>query len=281
MRRAVLAAAFAAVILGAGCDSGGKPELRNAIPLKAVPPAGHKLTGHDLDRSAEIMERRLDKLGVDGDVRRDGAGAVVVEVPAGTRLPGSVYRSGLLEFYDFEAVLRGAPVARPNPPATVPAGSAVVSCRVATGTCLSTRPLTGTTAFYLLENRPAMTGRDLKLSRTRPAIDPNSNQPVVLVQFTDRGKRVFHEITRREAQRGALACAGQRDSAAVQRCAQHFAIVLDHELVSAPYIDFVRNPGGIPADNGAQIELDTAGDAKRIAVALQTGALPVRLARLP
>jgi hypothetical protein len=109
MRRAVLAAAFAAIALtAAGCDDGGAPELRNAIRLKAGPPVAHKQTDADLDRSVEIMQRRLDKLGIDGDVRRDGAGAVVVEVPAGTGLPASVYRSGLLEFYDFEAVVVGA-----------------------------------------------------------------------------------------------------------------------------------------------------------------------------
>ena len=165
MRRAVLAAAFAAIAFtGVGCDHEGERAL---VKLKAVPPPGHELTSEDLDRSVEIMQRRLDKLGIDGDVRRDGAGAVVVEVPAGTGLPASVYRSGLLEFYDFEAVVVGAPVAKPKPPAAVPAGTVVVSCKVATGDCHSTRPLPGTTAFYLLENRPAMTGADLDPDGTR------------------------------------------------------------------------------------------------------------------
>jgi preprotein translocase subunit SecD len=67
----------------------------------------------------------------------------------------------------------------------------------------------------------------------------------------------------------------------VLSCGQHFAIVLDHELVSAPYIDLVRNPDGIPADNGMQIEVDSLRAAKRIAIAIQTGALPVQFVRLP
>jgi hypothetical protein len=130
MCRAVPAAAFAAVALtGFACDDGGKP--RDAIRLKAVPPAGHELTREDLDRSVEKMRRRLDKLGVDGDVRREGVDSVVVEVRPGSCLPASIYRSGLLEFYDFEAVLVGAPVAKPNPPPAVPPGTVVVSCRVA------------------------------------------------------------------------------------------------------------------------------------------------------
>jgi SecD/SecF fusion protein len=64
----------------------------------------------------------------------------------------------------------------------------------------------------------------------------------------------------------------------VQRCAQHFAIVLDGEIQSVPYIDFVRNPDGIPGDNGAQIDMGGGGglgEAKRLALVLQTGALPV------
>jgi SecD/SecF fusion protein len=169
---------------------------------------------------------------------------------------------------------------------TVPHNTVVVSCEVASGNCLGAQQ--GVRAFYLLKHRPAdangenqipeMTGRDLKLSGTRADIDPQSNQPVVLMQFTNKGKKIFHEITRQEAERGAIACAGQRDQEAISRCAQHFAIVLDGEIQSVPYINFVENPTGIPGDNGAQIEMGGAGlgEAKDLALVLQTGALPVR-----
>jgi SecD/SecF fusion protein len=54
--------------------------------------------------------------------------------------------------------------------------------------------------------------------------------------------------------------------------------VLDRQIQSVPYIDFVRNPDGIPGDTGAQIDMGGAGlgDAKRLALVLQTGALPVK-----
>jgi SecD/SecF fusion protein len=173
---------------------------------------------------------------------------------------------------------------------TVPVNTVVVSCPVAEGNCFSARPVNSQKAFYLFKYRlpdpkkeddigiPEMTGAELKLSGTRADIDPQSNSPVVLMQFTGKGKRIFHEITRREAERGALVCQGQRDREAVQQCAQHFAIVLDRELQSAPYIDFVRNPDGIPGDTGAQIEMgrgSSLGEAKQLALVLQTGALPV------
>jgi SecD/SecF fusion protein len=58
---------------------------------------------------------------------------------------------------------------------------------------------------------------------------------------------------------------------------QHFAIVLDREIQSTPYIDYCVNPDGIPGDNGAQIDMGGSGlgDAKKLALVLQTGALPV------
>lgn len=342
------------LVVGAGCDNGGNQELRQFARYKAVPPAGHQVTAQDLGRSVEIMQRRLDKLGIDGKVRRQGARVIVVEVPAEVPLHDRsaaaelLGKSALLEFYDFEADLTGpsvnglarSPVAKPSlfellaDPATralakqgtpsqwyrfdankrqvagpartksllghlrpretvlaVPESTVVVTCKVETGNCLTTREIRSKKGFYLVRQSddpsdpvPELTARDLTPSGTRADIDPSSNAPVVLIQFTERGKGVFHEITRREAERGALACAGQRDLDAVTRCAQHFAIVLDHELWSVPYIDFLRNPDGIPGDNGAQIDLGpggSIGEARRLALALQAGALPVQLVRLP
>jgi SecD/SecF fusion protein len=171
----------------------------------------------------------------------------------------------------------------------VPKNTVVVSCdyEADPANCISTQQITTKKVFYLLKHHdpsefpdnpiPEMTGGELKLSGTRADIDPQTNQPVVLMQFTGKGKKVFHDITRQEAQRGATACAGQSDPQAIQQCVQHFAIVLDREIQSVPYIDFKRNPDGIPGDNGAQIDLGggSLGDAKKLALVLQTGALPV------
>ena len=169
----------------------------------------------------------------------------------------------------------------------VPQNTIVVSCDPGSGNCISAKQITGNKAFYLLKFHdpsefpnnpiPEMTGADLKLSGTRADIDPQTNAPVVLMQFTGHGKKVFHAITREEAQRGALACQGASSQQDIQRCAQHFAIVLDNQIQSVPYIDFKRNPDGIPGDNGAQIDMGggSLGEAKKLALVLQTGALPV------
>jgi SecD/SecF fusion protein len=166
---------------------------------------------------------------------------------------------------------------------TVPNNTVPVSC-VATN-CPTQVPGNGAKGFYLLKHHnvqdfpnnpiPEMTGDQLKLSGTRADIDTQTNQPVVLMQFTNKGKKIFHEITRREAQRGALG--GNCNQGKPPPNVQHFAIVLDREIQSTPYIDYCVNPDGIPGDNGAQIDMGGSGlgDAKRLALVLQTGALPV------
>jgi SecD/SecF fusion protein len=166
---------------------------------------------------------------------------------------------------------------------TVPNNTVPVSC-VATN-CPTPVPGNGAKGFYLLKHHnvqdfpnnpiPEMTGDQLKLSGTRADIDTQTNQPVVLMQFTNKGKKIFHEITRREAQRGALG--GNCNQGKPPPNVQHFAIVLDREIQSTPYIDYCVNPDGIPGDNGAQIDMGGSGlgDAKRLALVLQTGALPV------
>jgi preprotein translocase subunit SecD len=293
--------AAAAGLVPTGCEHAKKPET-SVVRLKAVPAPGHRVTARDLNRSASIMRKRLRELGIrDAKVRIDGRDVLALELPTGGAAAKLRFaaKPALLEFYDFEAVLTGRsvtggvpgfPIARPSLAAllgnhrSAPAGTVVVSCKVADGNCLSVEQVTTSKAFYLFKHRPALTGADLNLSGTRADVDPQTNRPVVLMMFTKRGQRVFHEITRLEAERGVLRCGGERGDQAVLRCAQHFAIVLDREIVSVPYVDFVRNPDGISGDNGVQIDMGESGslgDAKRLALALQTGALPVQFVKLP
>ncbi len=295
-----LCVATAALVLISGCGHGRKPETF-VVQLRAVPAPDHLVTTQDLNRSASIMRKRLRELGVpDAKVHIESRDVIAIELPKGaaTNIRFAT-KTALLEFYDFEAVLAGPsvapglsrlPIAKPSLTALLgkdrspPAGAVVVSCKVADGTCLSVQQVTTSKAFYLFKNKPAITGAELDLSGTRADIDPQTNRPVVLMQFTNKGKRIFHDITRPEAQRGALACQGASKDQDVLRCAQHFAIVLDHEIVSLPYIDFARNPDGIPGDNGVQIDLGESGslgEAKKLARAVQTGALPLQFVKLP
>jgi SecD/SecF fusion protein len=112
---------------------------------------------------------------------------------------------------------------------------------------------------------PQLTGSDLKLSGTRQDFDPTTNEPVVLMQFTGSGSHKFQQVTAEEYNRGRN-----------RRIPQHFAIVLDREIRSFPQIDFTKSDlaGGI-SGNAEISGIKSIGEAKDLALVLQTGALPV------
>ncbi|HZB22741.1 MAG TPA: protein translocase subunit SecD [Gaiellaceae bacterium] len=123
---------------------------------------------------------------------------------------------------------------------------------------------------------PEMTGEHLRLNGTRSDFDPSTNEPIVLMQFTDEGEERFGDITRELATRGKL-----RSGTSGQTLLQHFAIVLDDDIKSFPSIDFNENPNGISGSNGAQITgMAGLDEARQLAIVLQTGALPVEFVTL-
>src|SRR2546430_986703 len=99
--------------------------------------------------------------------------------------------------------------------------------------------------------------------------------PIVTFNFTDKGRSAWHKVTRQIAQRGQTQ---QTPGQPAQASFQHFAAVLDGELITVPYIDFQQNPDGIDGANGADIEGGfTIQSAQDLAKLLQIGALPIKL----
>src|SRR5215213_2095670 len=131
--------------------------------------------------------------------------------------------------------------------------------------------------WWVIKDNPVLGGTDIK--------NPEQNfeggaggQPIVTMDFSDKGRKAFADTTRAIAQRGADNAAlngGLQDPIGASH---HFAIRLDNELISTPYINFRENPDGIDGGQGAQISggftLQSAQDLARL---LKTGALPVRL----
>ncbi len=102
-----------------------------------------------------------------------------------------------------------------------------------------------------------------------------SGQPIVTFDFSKKGREIWEKTTREIAQRGRE---NLFPGSNPQSAAQHFAIVLDNELVSVPFIDFQQNPDGIDGRNGSQIEGGfTISSAQELSNVLKTGALPVKL----
>ncbi len=176
----------------------------------------------------------------------------------------------------------------------VPGDLALVKCMPDATYCPNVGP-PNTTYYYLFKFHPRatansgpipeMTGSDLNLKGTRQDFGTSgteSGQPIVLMDFTNSGAKKFQDVTRTLAERGrtrwqtAGSPSGQEDN-----FAQQFAIVLDREIKSAPTVSFRDNPNGIPGTNGAEITgIGDVGEAKDLALVLQTGALPYNFRQL-
>lgn len=130
--------------------------------------------------------------------------------------------------------------------------------------------------YYVLRDRVALKGTDIK--NPEQQFDQGaggSGQPIVTFEFTDQGRKTWQEVTLGISQRGLESFAPGSNP---QAAAQHFAIALDNELISVPYIDFQQNPDGIDGRTGSQIQGGfTIDTAQELANLLKTGALPVRL----
>jgi len=94
-----------------------------------------------------------------------------------------------------------------------------------------------------------LTGKDLK--RAQVVFAPTTGQPQVALTFADEGAKKFEEITRRNVEKP-------------------LAIYLDEVLLTAPRVQQVISEG--EAVISGQFSLD---DAKRLAIQLNAGALPV------
>ena len=198
---------------------------------------------------------------------------------------------------DRDKLLESDAVAEAGKAGTLPKGwkifgappkTAVLKCGIGEESCpgvSASRPLRD--FFYLIRFDPTnadpakvvpeMTGADLKLSGTRADFDTNTGEPIVLMQFTDKGADRFAEITREIAERGRRLS----NFSGGQKIVQTFAIVLDREIKSYPSIDWEQYPNGISGTNGAQITgIGDLQDAKDLALVLQTGALPVTFTTL-
>lgn len=165
---------------------------------------------------------------------------------------------------------------------TPPAGAVVTAVHVNPGTVLvQARPLENAdgkvinaspNSWYVLNDDPALTGSDL--TNPQPAFE-EGGKPDVTFGFTSHGQSVFQRVTKEIAQRGQEA---QLPGVSKEAAQQHFAIVLDGQVITAPSIDYTKYPEGIDASQGSQISGGfTISSARNLANELRSGALPINL----
>jgi SecD/SecF fusion protein len=165
----------------------------------------------------------------------------------------------------------------------VPESKIAVSCTPsASRSCPGNNIQQGHTYWYMFD-LPAkdqlLTGK--LLSSAKADFDPQSGQPVVSMTFNDRGGKLFKDITSKLAAQGKAdydAAKATDPTAQPLNYVRQFAVILDGQLETYPYIDFQRTPDGI--GKNSQITGVTASEAKDVATVLASGSLPVEFARL-
>ncbi len=130
-------------------------------------------------------------------------------------------------------------------------------------------------AWWIIRDDPGLSGTDIK--NPEQNFDQRAgNEPIVTFDFSDKGRRAFQRITSQVAQRGADNANPLNPDPVAN--SHHFAIALDNDLVSIPFINYRENPDGIDGSTGAQISGGfTITSAQDLAKVLKTGALPLKL----
>jgi SecD/SecF fusion protein len=169
-----------------------------------------------------------------------------------------------------------------------PAGAKVKAVRVNPGTVLvQARPVedekTGKVtnaspnSWYVLNDVPVLTGSDI--TNPTQSFDEGAGgtgAPNVTFGFTSHGKGIFEKVTKEIAHRGQEA---QLPGVTKEAALQHFAVVLDGQLITTPSIDYTKYPEGIDSSSGSEISGGfTITSAQNLAQELQSGALPIKLA---
>jgi SecD/SecF fusion protein len=165
-----------------------------------------------------------------------------------------------------------------------PKGVKAKAVRVNPGTVLAqAQPITGKEgkvtqaspeSWYVLNDNPVLNGQEIK--NPRQSFDNGgSGSPNVTFEFDKKGISTFKRVTREIAERGQRE---QVPGISKEGAEQHFAVVLDNQIITAPFINYTENPEGIDPTTGSQISGGfTLTSAQNLADELQSGALPIKL----
>jgi preprotein translocase subunit SecD len=195
-----------------------------------------------MDSATEVVRKRIDALGTrEPTIIRQGGDRIVVQVPGlqdPQELKDLLGQTAELEFKLVDQTALPSDVAQ----GIAPPGSEIVPGAPGgdyAGTSLAVRRLGGI--------------RGDSLTNAQQSFDPQTNEPIVSIQFDAQGGERFFRLTRENVNKP-------------------FAIILDGEVISAPNINEPIAGGSARISGGFTVET-----ANQLAINLRSGALPVDL----
>src|SRR5436305_35744 len=246
---------------------GGIELIYQGKPTPQVP----KVTPEAITRAIETIRKRTDAPGgSEPEIQRAGSDQISIGLPAVKNDAAAFYESckDISDDYQGTSATRaarghssGQPAKGTACPATMkaladkgvgpPAGSLVI--KVPRGIVVVKDESRGannksTLGYWTLEDDSELSGNDI--TDPKQTYDPQTNEPIVAFNFTDKGRAAFARATKREAERGSQILVPPGTDP--QNTFQRFAITLDNQLVSLATINYRENPEGIPGDTGAQ-----------------------------
>jgi preprotein translocase subunit SecD len=207
------------------------------ITLTPTDPAVVERVRQSVDQSIQIIERRVNELGlVEPTIQREGIDRILVQVPGlqdPSRLKEILGKTAKLDFRMVDLTMTPEQAQESHPSES----------EVLDGEQPGQK--------YLIEKRVLVSGADL--TDAQPGFDQRTSEPIVSFRFNSTGARKFAEATQANV-------------------GKPFAIVLDNKVISAPVI---REPilGGSGQISGSF----TVQQANDLAILLRAGALPAPL----
>ncbi len=208
------------------------------------------LTGAGLQKFVEeamagardIVERRVNALGTrEPTIVLQGADRIVVQVPGlndPKALKDLLGQTARLEFRMVTENFDAAEAAQGR----APVGSEVVP----------TSDTTSAVPFEVVSRQVLISGD--QLTNAQQSFEQQSGRPVVTITFNGQGSTIFGRVTR-------------------ENVGKRFAILVDNRVVTAPVINEPINGGSAQISGSFTVE-----SANNLAIALKSGALPVKLA---
>lgn len=212
------------------------------VVLKATQAGRDAEIANAMDSARDIVDRRVNALGTrEPTIIREGNDRIVVQVPGledPQQLKDLLGQTARLEFRMVDDTAS---------PADAAAGRAPVGSEL-----VPFAPSSGQQGFEVLKRQVMISGE--QLINAQQQFDQQNGQPVVTISFDSGGANTFARVT-------------------TQSVGKRFAMVLDGKVLSAPSINEPILGGSAQISGSFSVET-----ANSLAIALRSGALPVKMA---